>query len=332
MNLFALVSIHESDNLIIVTNSKIDVTFGRFENYYAQNFAIFTINNSSFSLNNTNFSNFASVLIYSAIGSIKIDNCNLNNEFLSFSYVNEYVIMLEDNVSFLIKNSEFKFLRTYNKESINFLKTKILNFIKVIYLTNIITLEFTNSIEDCFFKNNKIVMYNLNLGDLKIIRCNFSMNNLIPYRNNRETINNIKINYIAVDFGVSTIYLFNSQSNSFLQIFSSIFIDNNGSIYFEEVGNFSIKNSYFSNNYGFNGGGALFLLNSQSNSMIQIMSSNFTDNNSPNFGGAIHFGLFGNLSIYSSHFRNNNAGIYGGAIYLGNSQSEFDYSNNKLLF
>ena len=165
-----------------------------------------------------------------------------------------------------------------------------------------------------------MVMYNLNLGDLKIIRCNFSMNNLI-HRNNRENIANIKSNY-TVNFGVSTIYLFNSQSNSFLQIFSCIFIDNDGSIYFEEVGNFSIKSSYFSNNYGLNGIGALYLINSQSNSMIQIMSSNFTDNNSPyNHGGAIYFEQFGNLIIYSSHFRNNNAFQRGGAIYLIKFQS-----------
>ena len=65
LNLVSLVSVVESDNLIIVTNSKIDVIFGRFENYYAQNFAIFTItNNSNLSLKNTIFSNFASALIY----------------------------------------------------------------------------------------------------------------------------------------------------------------------------------------------------------------------------------------------------------------------------
>ena len=85
MNNFSLVSVYESDNLIIITNSKIDVTFGRFENYYAQNFTMFTINNSSLTLNKTIFSNFTSVLIYSAIGSIEIDNCNFNNVFLSFS-------------------------------------------------------------------------------------------------------------------------------------------------------------------------------------------------------------------------------------------------------
>ena len=124
MNLFALVSIHESDNLIIVTNSKIDVTFGRFENYYAQNFAIFTINNSSLALNSTIFSNFTSVLIYSAIGSIEIDNCNFNNVLLSFSNVNDYAIKLENKVSFLMKNSQFQFLRNYDKVSIKFYKNQ----------------------------------------------------------------------------------------------------------------------------------------------------------------------------------------------------------------
>ena len=124
LNLVSLVSVVESDNLIIVTNSKIDVIFGRFENYYAPNFAIFTINNSSLSLSNTIFSNFACVLMYSAIGSIEIDNCNLNNAFLSFSDANDYAIMFEDNVSFLIKNSQFQFLGNYFTVSIKFYKNQ----------------------------------------------------------------------------------------------------------------------------------------------------------------------------------------------------------------
>ena len=118
INLVSLVSVVESDNLIIVTNSKIDVIFGIFENYYVQNFAIFTINNSNLSLNNTIFSNFVSDLIYSAIGSIEINNCNFNNVFLYFSEVNDYAIKLENNVSFLMTNSQFQFLWNYDKVSL----------------------------------------------------------------------------------------------------------------------------------------------------------------------------------------------------------------------
>ena len=81
-------------------------------------------------LNNTIFSNFTSVLIYSAIGSIEIDNCNFNNVFLSLSYVNDYAIKLENNVSFLIKNSQFKFLTTYNKVSIKFYKNQNIKLYK----------------------------------------------------------------------------------------------------------------------------------------------------------------------------------------------------------
>ena len=130
MNIFALVSVYESDNLIIVTNSKIDVTFGRFENYYAQNFTMFTINNSSLTLNKTFFSNFTSVLIYSPIGSIEIENCIFNNVFEYSSYVNDYAIKLENNVSFHMKNSQFQYLRNYNKVSIKFYKNQDIKLYK----------------------------------------------------------------------------------------------------------------------------------------------------------------------------------------------------------
>ena len=82
------------------------------------------------------------------------------------------------------------------------------------------------------------------------------------------------------------------------------------------MGNLTIDASKFSNNFA-SYGGALYLLNSQVNSMILITSSNFSDNNSTNSGGAIYFSQMGNLTIYLSHFRNN----FGGALNLFNSQS-----------
>ena len=130
LNLVSLVSVYESDNLIIVTNSKIDVTFGRFENYYAQNFTMFTINNTILTLSNTFFSNFTAVLIYSSIGSIEIENCIFNNVFEYSSYVNDYAIKLENNVSFHMKNSQFQYLRNYNKVSIKFYKNQDIKLYK----------------------------------------------------------------------------------------------------------------------------------------------------------------------------------------------------------
>ena len=106
------------------------------------------------------------------------------------------------------------------------------------------------------------------------------------------------------DYG-GALYLSNSQSNSMIQIMSSNFTNNNstfygGAIYFDQIGIVYINLSHFSNNFAYNRGGVIYLSNSQSNSMIQITSSYFTDNNSPNsYGGAIYFEQFGNLSIYS---------------------------------
>ena len=105
-----------------------------------------------------------------------------------------------------------------------------------------------------------------------------------------------------------------------IQIISSDFTENTstdygGAIYFELVQNFSLYSSKFSNNYfsvyssnfsnnfAYYGGGALYLIKSQS--MLQIVSSIFTDNQSPNYGGAIYVIQFGNISINFSEFNNN---------------------------
>ena len=98
-------------------------------------------------------------------------------------------------------------------------------------------------------------------------------------------------------------------------------IANGGAIYFEQFGNLVIYFSHFSNNYGYSGG-ALYFSNSQSNSMIQIKSSDFTNTNSELCRGAIYFGEVENVSKYSSHFSNHYAYYYGGgALYIINSKS-----------
>ena len=132
---------------------------------------------------------------------------------------------------------------------------------------------------------------------------------------------------LASNYGGGAICIFNSQSNSLLTIVNSRFTQNNstnyygGAIYLEQFGNFSINSSNFSNNYAYYGGGAIYLMNSQSNSMFKIVHSLFTDNSSPNYGGAIYFVLLGNISINSSNFTNNSAfNRGGGAIYLFSSQ------------
>ena len=116
--------------MMVINNSNINVNFGRFENYYAENLTIFTINNSSLILENTIFSNFASVLIYSSIGFIGIDHCNLINAFVSFSYVNDYAIKLENNVSFIMRNSQFQdLINNFNEVIIKFCKNQNIKII-----------------------------------------------------------------------------------------------------------------------------------------------------------------------------------------------------------
>lgn len=111
--------------MMIIRDSKINVSFGKFEHYYAENLEIFVIVNSSLIFENTDFANFSSTLIYSSTGFIIIDKFNFSNAFVSLSYVNGYVIKLENDVSFVIKNSEFKSLQNFIKVKFFFLNIEI---------------------------------------------------------------------------------------------------------------------------------------------------------------------------------------------------------------
>ena len=174
----------------------------------------------------------------------------------------------------------------------------------MIYLTNIkifFQQFITKSVEDCIFKNNKLVIYIETSGNISIIRSNF-------WRN-------------SYDFG-SAIHL----SNSFLYITDSVFIENNstnygGAIYMKGFGNSSIIRTNFSKNFA-PFGPAIYLSSSQSNVFLQIMDSLFFTNNCTNYGGAIYMEILSNTSIIRSSFSKNLA-LYGAAIYLYNSQPFF---------
>ena len=109
----------------------------------------------------------------------------------------------------------------------------------MIYVANIATAEPINSIEDCLFENNNLVLDVENLGVMYIIRCNFTKNN-------------------------------------------------GGAIYLEQFGTISINTCKFSNNFVSSNGGGIFAFNSQSNSILQIISTIFVENNSANYGGALY--------------------------------------------
>ena len=87
----------------------------------------------------------------------------------------------------------------------------------------------------------------------------------------------------------------------------------------EQYGNTAIIRNNFSNNFA-SYGGAILLLNSQSNALFEIADCAFIENNSTNYGGAVYMETYGNTSIIRSHF-SNNFGSFGGAILLLSSQS-----------
>ena len=121
------------------------------------------------------------------------------------------------------------------------------------------------------------------------------------------------------------IYLFSSLSNSMMNVIDCIFFENNsttfgGAIYMEKSGNTSIFRTEFRKNLA-ESGAAIYVFNSQPNSIIKIVECDFSENNSTSTGGVISMKIFGNISILKSNFSNNFAN-YGSCIYLFNSQPD----------
>ena len=169
-------------------------------------------------------------------------------------------------------------------------------------INNIYILPTNNSVEDCVFRNNILVIMLQNSGDITIIRNIFSNN----FANSG-----------------SCIYLYQSQPNSLCVIANCSFTENNattagGGIYIESFGNFSIIGSFFSNNLG-NPGAAFSSMSSQFNSLLQIIECSFLENNSPIYAGGVFMQTVGNVLISRSKFLNNMA-QYGGAILSFNAQ------------
>ena len=105
-----------------LSNTNILISSGAFLNCSTQNFTIFTIDNSSFYLKNTHVYDFHSLLLYSSLGFINIDNCFFSN-LNSTSLGKDYVIRLANNVSFIFNSSLFEDLKNFsyviNKNSFN---------------------------------------------------------------------------------------------------------------------------------------------------------------------------------------------------------------------
>ena len=100
------------NDMILMNNSEIHIFSGTLQNCSAQNFSLFTIYNSNFYFENTQIYNFHSMLIYSDLGFIGVDQCSLNN-INSSNFENSFIIQLVNNVSSIIKNSIFQNLNNF---------------------------------------------------------------------------------------------------------------------------------------------------------------------------------------------------------------------------
>ena len=96
----------------------------------------------------------------------------------------------------------------------------------------------------------------------------------------------------------------------------------------EKYGNSSIFTSNFTKNLA-DFGAAIYLLNSQSNSFLEISDSVFLENNSTTSGGSFYMTTFGDTLIQRNNFSDNFA-VSGGAIYSLN-QSKILFINLEFI-
>ncbi len=94
--------------------AKIYIDSGILQNCSAQNFTIFTFNNSSLYLVNMQFYDFHSQLIYSGLGFLSIDSCFFSNDNCR-SLGNDFAIKLEKYVSCIFRKSQFSNLDNFAK-------------------------------------------------------------------------------------------------------------------------------------------------------------------------------------------------------------------------
>ena len=196
-----------------------------------------------------------------------------------------------------------------------------------------ISMKRSTFLNNIAFNGGAILLFaSLENSFMEIIECSFAENNhtndggaiFSEKHGNISIIRSIFLKNLASYGGA--IFFVNGQQNSMVEIDECVFNENNasnyaGTIYMESFGNISISKSNFSNNFAISGGAAVYLVNSQLNSIIKIANCVFIENNSPTVGGAIYQQNIGNSLIFRSNFSYNSARL-GGAIYLYSSQSD----------
>ncbi|CAG9312606.1 unnamed protein product [Blepharisma stoltei] len=298
--------------------------------FKGKNLSIFS---SNFDSNSSPRSNGGAISVSSSIDSIEsstffISNATFTNNSCSFSGGAIYI----EKVSPL--DSPLK-LQIY---STNFLNNQALDG-SCIYIDNSLGLYSNSSVSDCSFQENiasfsgTILAYYL-YGILVFDNCEFVKNKAIyssglniaigentDIKNSKIILNSCTFRYNS---GHTTVFMDNSNINSTLEVYESLFEYNYGSTFLLDNDYAVVKDSKVQHNFSPSSGGALNLKNS---AIFESKSTIYLNCSSSVNGGVASISLNSKFICFSCVFSTNNADSSGGAIYA-DSDAEFYISDS----
>ena len=314
---------YQINNVVTISSNK--VIDG--QNHYIRatsSYRIFTINsNAEVTLKNIKFMNGKQQggAIYITNGKVNIINCTFESNNPS-SYNNGGAIYVSSG-SLNLTDSTFKSNGYYSSGGAIYLNSNAnVDISKCTFDSNkadtggaIYSLTNNLKISDCTFKSNTASSYDYGGGGA------IYSNSVLEIRNSTFELNTASSHGGAI-YSISKLNIINSTFKS-----NTVSSSKNGGAIYSKSTELNITDSTFKSNTGFYGG-ALY---SASNS-VNIVGSDFESNYASSRAGALYFDQVadGQININESTFTNNNAPQYGGAIcfYSSSSDSQTTYDVN----
>ncbi|CAG9331588.1 unnamed protein product [Blepharisma stoltei] len=295
-----------------------------------QNLSIFS---SDFDSNSSPGSNGGAVTV-----SMQQDTIDTSIFFISNTTFKNNSCSFSGGAIYIEKTTPLDLLLIFQIDSTDFFKNQAWDG-SCIYIDSNVELTSNSSIIDCYFQENiasfsGTVSVSYLYGILIFEHCNFVKNkgiyssglNIAIGENTEENASKIFLNscIFRLNSGNTTISMDNTNINSTLESYDSLFEFNVGSIFFLDYDYVFIKNSKIQHNISPNSGGALNLKNS-----AKFFSENTTYVNcSSNInGGAASISLKSQFICFSCLFSTNYAGSSGGVIYA-DSDAQFYISDS----
>ncbi|CAG9312604.1 unnamed protein product [Blepharisma stoltei] len=297
-----------------------------------QNLTIFS---SHFDSNSSPESNGGAISV-----SISSGNIESSIIFISSTIFENNSCSFSGGAIYIEKATPLDLLLTLKIDNTDFFYNQALDG-SCIYIDQNLELSSDSSVSDCSFQENiagfsgTILVYYL-YGILAFDHCNFIKNkgiysstlNIATGENTKERPSKIILNYCVFQYnsGNITVSMDNTNINSNLEVYESLFEYNIGSIFGLDYDYAVVKNTRIQHNISPISGGALNLKNS---AIFESTNTSYLNCSSKNNGGAASLSLKSQFICFSCLFSTNYAYSSGGAIYA-DSDAQFYIFNSTI--